>query len=383
MNKKEKRKKIGILTLHGYVNYGNRLQAYATQEVIKKLGFDAHILIIKDVSSYKDKVIKLTNKLFKASLKETCIKALNKIKEKIVFFINRNFIKEREKVFKNFSKKYLSEVYYYNTKESLKNLSENYDFFITGSDQVWNPFCTNSLYFLDFTNKAKRIAYAPSFGISNIPNKYIDIYKNWLLGMKNISVREIIGSQIIHNLIGKDAIVLIDPTLMLTKKQWLSVSKKSINKPKNGYILIYFLGAKTKKVNNKQIEKIIKYSNLEVINIADLKDKKSYKIGPDEFIDYINSASLVLSDSFHGIIFSILMETPFIAFERIERMQNLKSMFSRIGTLLKKFKLESRQISNIKSSYQIFNYDFKHILPILEDERNKAINYLKNAFNIV
>jgi hypothetical protein len=378
----EKNKRVGILTLNGYHNYGNRLQAYATQQVVRSLGFDAHILIIKDISSNKGKINKLIIKLSKTSLKEICIKILNKIREKIIFFINRDIIEERVKIFRNFSKKHLLEVCYYNTKESLKNLSNNYDFFITGSDQVWNPFYTNSLYFLDFTNKSKRIAYAPSFGVSSVPCEYNDLYKDWLSGMKNISVRESTGSKIIHNLIGKDVVILIDPTLMLTKQQWLSISKKDIRKPENGYVLIYFLGKKTKKINQRQIEKIGKFLNLEIVTIADLNNKGRYKVRPDEFIDYINSASLVLTDSFHGVVFSILMRTPFIAFERIELRRNSRSMFSRIETLLKKFKLESRKARNIKLDHQIFDCNFAHISPILEKEKEKTINYLKNAFNI-
>jgi len=382
MNKKIK--KVGILTLPGYFNYGNRLQAYATQEVIKNLGFDPYILVIKNIfskpkNSKINNILKLIIKLRKIPIKEICPRALNKIKRIIFLYINKRIIKEREQIFKDFSKIYLKEIFYNNTKKSLKNLSNNYDFFITGSDQVWNPFWTNSLYFLSFTNKDKRIAYASSFGVSNIPNKYINFYKNRLSEMKNISVRETMGSQIVHNLIGKEVVVLIDPTLMLTKKEWLSISKKDIKKPKNDYVLIYFLGEKTKKENKKQIKKIIKYSNLEVINIADLNDKERYKIGPDEFIDYINSASLVLTDSYHGVIFSILMETPFVVFERAERAKNSKSMFSRIETLLQKFKLESRKAANIKLDHQIFDCNFSHIPPILEYERNKAINYLKSA----
>jgi len=385
----EKIKKVGILTLNGYFNYGNRLQAYATQQVIRSLGFNAHIIIIKDISSNKDKINRfkgkinrLRIKLFRASLKETYMKILNKIRGKIIFSMNRNIIEERVKIFRNFSKKYLSEICYYNTEESLKNLSNNYDFFITGSDQVWNPFWTNSLYFLDFANESKRIAYAPSFGISSLPYEYNNLYRNWLSGMKNISVREFTGSKIIYNLIGRDVVILIDPTLMLTKQQWLSISRRDIRKPENGYILIYFLGEKTKKINQKQIKKIVKFSNLEVVNIADLNNKERYKIGPDEFIDYINSASLVLTDSFHGVAFSILMGTPFIAFERIELRRDSRSMFSRIETLLKKFKLESRKTRNIKLDHQIFNCNFTHISPILEKERKKTINYLENAFNI-
>jgi exopolysaccharide biosynthesis predicted pyruvyltransferase EpsI len=382
MNKKIK--KVGILTLPGYFNYGNRLQAYATQEVIKSLGFDPYILIIEYIfpelkNSKINNILKLIMKSRKIPIKEVCPRVLNKIKRTIFLYINKRIIKEREEIFKNFSKIYLKEIFYNNTKESLKNLSNNYDFFITGSDQVWNPFCTNSFYFLSFTNKNKRIAYAPSFGVSNIPNKYINFYKNWLSKMKKISVRETTGSQIVYNLIRQNVIVLIDPTLMLTKKQWLSISKRNIKRPEKDYILIYFLGEKTKQKYKKQIKKITEYSSLEIVNITDLRNKETYKISPNEFIDYVNSASLVLTDSFHGVIFSILMKVPFIAFPRIESTKDSKSMFSRIENLLQKFKLESRKINNIELDNQIFDCNFLHIPPILEYERNKAINYLRSA----
>ncbi|MDD5638817.1 MAG: polysaccharide pyruvyl transferase family protein [Candidatus Pacebacteria bacterium] len=387
MQGKEKIKKVGILTLPGYFNYGNRLQAYAAEEVIKNLGFDSHILVIENIfskpkNSKKNNILKLIIKLRKIPIKEICPRALNKIKRTIFLYINKGIIKEREEIFKDFSKTYLKEVFYNDTKKSLKNLSNNYDFFITGSDQVWNPFWTNSLYFLSFTNKDKRIAYAASFGVSDIPRRYNNLYKNWLSGMKNISVRETAGSQIVYNSIGKEVPVLIDPTLMLTKKQWFSISKRDTKRPEKNYILIYFLGEKTRQKYKKQIKKIIKYSNLEVVSIADLKDKERYKISPNEFIDYINSASLVLTDSYHGVIFSILMETPFIVFERTEGVKNSKSMFSRIETLLQKFKLESRKINGIELNNQIFDCDFSHVLPILKNEREKAIEYLKNALNI-
>ncbi len=373
---KEKSKKVGIITLHGYSNYGNRLQAYATQKVIKTLGFDAHILIIKNISN-ENRIINGIIKLSKVSIKEIYGKIFDKINRKITYFIAKNSIKKREKMFKDFSKKHLVEIYCRNTKNSLKCLSDRYDFFITGSDQVWNPLCTNSFCFLEFTDKNKRIAYAPSFGVSDIPDKQIESFRYWLSGMKNISVREATGRIIVKKIIGKDVIVLIDPTLMLSREEWLSVSKEVHDKPQNGYILTYFLGKLSKK-NKSQIKRVAAKKGLRIINMNDSKNKKVYETGPSEFIDYVDSASILFTDSFHGVIFSILLKTPFVVFER---NGSSKSMFSRIDMLLKIFKLEHRNEDNLILDDKIFDIDFSHIPFILEFERKKAINYLKNSLN--
>ncbi|MEH7484920.1 polysaccharide pyruvyl transferase family protein, partial [Neobacillus drentensis] len=107
----------------------------------------------------------------------------------------------------------------------------------------------------------------------------------------------------------------------------------------------------------------------------------TYAIGPDEFIYYINSASLFCTDSFHGAVFSILLEKPFIVFERGSNKTST-SMSSRIDTLLSTFKLESRLAKNIDINDEILKVDFTHVQPILKRERNKALNYLIGAFDI-
>ncbi len=376
-------RKVGVITLHGYYNYGNRLQNYAVQEVIKELGFNVETVVIKNMPSKNNTINKIINKIskvFRMPFKEIYKKVYNKIGKKINHYINKNSIDERTKIFKDFSKKYLSEKYYYNSNNALEGLSNEYDFFITGSDQVWNPLYINKspIYFLTFAKQNKRISYAPSFGRTDIPEEHKENFRVWLSEMKTLSVREEAGAKIIKELTGRDATVLIDPTLMLSKEKWLSVSKESLSKPKGKYILTYFLGGISKE-NELHIREIANNYNMQLINLVDLKDKERYKTGPSEFLDYINSASLFFTDSFHGVVFSILMETPFVVYERISKSA---SMYSRIETLLNTFNLRSREACNIKNNEQLFNMDFSHINPILELERKKAMDYLKEALNV-
>lgn len=371
-------KKVGIITINDYQNYGNRLQNYATQEVIKSLGFSVETIVNEPnkiiPTRKKYEFIKHINKLKNKPYEEIFSKVNDKISKKLF----KSYTLQRIEVFKEFTKSHLLETNYTISEGNIPSkLSSEFDYFITGSDQVWNPHFRNgsSVDFLNFAPKEKRIAYAPSFGIAEIPGDYIINYKKWLSEMHRLSVREKAGAKIIKDLTGRDAQVMVDPTLMLSKEKWLSISSSPKNKPSQPYLLTYFLGNKTKKLR-AEICNIAKEKNLKIINLVDISDKGTYIGGPSEFIDLINSASVFCTDSFHGVIFSMLMETPFVVFERAG---SLPSMNSRIETLLSTFKLESRLSKNIKNNDQVFNIDYSHIGPILENERNKALVYLKEA----
>ncbi len=226
-----------------------------------------------------------------------------------------------------------------------------------------------------------RVAYAASFGVSKIPNEYRGLYKKWLSEMHRISVREEAGAKIVKELTGRDAVVLVDPTMMLSKEKWISLGKSADAKPAEKYLLTYFLGQKTKATKLK-IKEIANAYGLTIVNLADNKDPKRYIADPAEFIDYINSASLVCTDSFHGVVFSILMETPFIAFKRYELGGTAPSIYSRIDTLLRTFRFEDRKAENVANLGKVLDVDFSHVVPILASERKKAIDYLKEALNV-
>ena len=370
-------KKIGIITLNGYFNYGNRLQNYALQEVLKELGFEVETIIKtkkqKD-SSNKRTVGKLKQKNLKELYKVAYRKALNSL-------YKSKLNEQRTQIFKDFSYTYIRETDFCISDNNIpEDLFQRYDYFVTGSDQVWNPTYkhNSSIEFLTFVPPEKRIAYAPSFGVSEIPEKDRENYTAWLSELAHISVREEAGAKIIKELTGREAPVLVDPTMLLTKEKWLSIAKAPDSKPKNDYLLTYFLG-EIPRDRRKRLNDIAKKNDLKIVNLAQIKDRKAYLSGPSEFIDYINNSSLFCTDSFHGAVFSVLLDTPFIVFNRED---DSPSMNSRIDTLLKKFKLESRSANFELSNTQIFDVDYSHTIPILEKERAKSLNYLKNALSI-
>lgn len=376
---KSKPKKIGIVTLPGYFNYGNRLQNYALQEILKQYSEEVETLVIPNISANSDGTKHYMKKLFSQPLSKTSKTFASKIKGKIRYLTNKDILVERERRFKEFSQNYIKERHF-STLYEINETSDEFDFVVTGSDQVWNPnFIKNmeQYYFLQFVEKEKRIAYAPSFGISEIPEEVRQQYKEWLSSIPYISVREKEGAKIIKQLIGRDVPVLVDPTLLLNKEEWLKISKEHKNKPKSKYLISYFWG-KIPKERKALIKRIAKKYNLQIVNIASLTDKRTYTADPSEFIDYINSASLVLTDSYHGSIFSILMETPFFIFERIGG----PSMYSRIRTLLEMTKLKNREEKDIDLNRNLLEMDFSHVQNILNEERKKSFDFLKKAMRI-
>ncbi|MDK2897350.1 MAG: hypothetical protein PWP04_1470 [Candidatus Atribacteria bacterium] len=378
-------KKVAIVTLIGYYNYGNRLQNYATQEVIKDLGYEVQTIIYyKRVEARKEALNVAIKRKMTSFLNKTNKQRYYTLKNKLIHILYKDLIYKRRRAFKLFTQTNISETDIIYDDYIFNNLAEDYDFFVTGSDQVWHPFIGDKpLYFLTFAPKGKRIAYAPSFGVAELPESCLEDYKKYISEIPYLSVREQSGADIIKKLTGREAIVLVDPTLMLTKEKWMSISKPAVHKPSRRYLLTYFLGELSNDAK-KLIKTIAAHRNLEVVQLATFKDKKRFTADPAEFIDYVNSSDIVLTDSFHGTLFSILFEKPFIVFNRIGIGP---SIVSRIETLLSKFKLESRRWQSMKGKNMddlmndLFEIDFSHVPSILEAERKKALGFLKMALN--
>ena len=371
-------KKAAILTITDYVNYGNRLQNYAAQELLKS--YDLEVQSIANVAIPEKKTELPINQRIKNALKLSPLTLLYKATGKINDRINRKKYLAgqiaKEKSFREYSLKYMQETdFVINRYNFPHDLGERYDYFFVGSDQIWNPNIRygSPLDFLTFAPREKRIALSPSFGVSTIPDEFTECYSEWLSEMNFLSVREQAGADLIKKLSGCEAPVLVDPTLMLTKEQWLAVSETGRKKPAKAYLLTYFIGALSAK-RKRILNEIAALKELEIVQLASLDDIERYDANPGEFVDYINSASIVCTDSFHAIIFSIQMEKPFVVFDREGKSA---PMSSRIETLLAKFNFESRKYSTLQKSTDIFRIDFSHVPEILKKERSKVNDYLK------
>lgn len=355
--------KIGIITITQGENYGNRLQNYAVQYILNNKNINAETLI--NMGDSKQTIIKDIKRIIKNILKRT------------LFRKKYNLLLNREKSFKYFNKHYINFSKYRISNTYIPNeIIKKYDTFLCGSDQIWNPnYKENSrVNFLGFVNEKKTIAYAPSFGSSNIPNERKKELSTWLNNIDYLSVREDEGKKIIEKLTDrKDTEILIDPTMMLTAEEWDKISKKPEQLKNDRYILNYFLGELSEK-RKKEIERIAKENNCEIINILD-KNNPFYQTGPSEFLYLEKNAFLICTDSFHSCIFAIIYNRPFIVFSRED---NTVSMNSRIETLLNKFKLNDRKFKE-EISEVLLEHDYEETYKILGQEKDKANNFLSRA----
>lgn len=366
-------KRIGISTITDYNNYGNRLQNYGLQEVLRNLNLEVTTIVNTTHLNKKSRI----NYLMRNSPIETFLNIRSRLTK--TNSPTKKYNKNRYKKFIEFTEENIKETDYSISELSIPQvLTTEFDFFVVGSDQVWNPYFRSgsSIDFLVYAPKEKRIAYAASFGIDEIPYRYKYNYKKWLSDMHKISVREESGAKIVEHLTGNKPPVLADPTLLLTKEKWLTVSKRASNRPEQPYLLTYFLGGPTDRTR-RRLEKLANENQMTVINLGDITQKETYETGPSEFLDYINNASAFFTDSFHGVVFSIIFQTPFIVFER---QSSGPSMYSRIETILDNFDMRDREANGFDKD--VFSMDFSGTHEVLEREYNKSINYLKEALRI-
>lgn len=378
VRKEDKRMKVGIVTIVDYKNYGNRLQNYALQEVLKSLDTDVETIVNIPYNSQKN--LPLLSRYWNRIIELGISGNVDRIKEKLKGEPKEKLLKKKKQAFREFTNEWIDETDFKVDPLNIpENLGELYDYFVTGSDQVWNPNYRNgsAFDFLTFAPKRKRIAYAPSFGVSNIPDAYKEKYTKWLSEMNALSVREDAGAALINRLTGRDVPVHVDPTVLLTKEKWETFAKQSSVRPEKKYLLTYYLG----KISNDKkqlIDDLAIENDLEIVNLSSYRDEKYYDIRPDEFVDMIQHADIFLTDSFHGAVFSILLETPFVIFNRVSKVP---SMNSRIDTLLDKFQLSNRKYGFLEKE-ELFDIDFSHVPNILEEERIKSLTYLRQALSI-
>lgn len=369
-------KKIGTITFHSSYNYGSNLQAYALQEYIKKISnkpIDYKIINLRT---------NIQKEMYKNIYEKSGIK--NNIK-KVLFFNYKNQLEKKQKNFENFIQNKLQITKEYSNYEELMNEKFDFDYYISGSDQLWNLNARDFDWanYLEFVKNGKKISYAASFGPAKQRwnKEQQKRVKDDLLKYDCISVREQGSYENVNKLTKLKPEIHVDPTMLLDKEDWIKLigTKQIIN---HDYILLYDLSGK--KENIELAKKISKKLNLPIVitKYMNMKThfssfKKHYECGPIEFLNLINNAKLVLSSSFHGNVFSVILNKPFFAL-------NGKNDF-RIRTMLEKLDLMDRSITQNeleKKCKDAFKIDFKNAEKLLKNERKKSEEYLKEALDI-
>lgn len=384
--------KIGIVTYVRCDNYGAELQAFALQYKLNQLGYDAEVINMekreKDMATSLSSIVPAIVNRFKLKgwkapyfIGKLCIDVLER---KIAAYRNKRKIADKHQLFVSFFDDNIRHSAKYYSLDDIRVATDlKYDVYIAGSDQIWNYMHTDYLdvYFLEFTKKfhSRRISYAACISVPDLPKGKVDEYKKLISNIQYLSVREIFGAQLIKKYTGRDATVVLDPTLLVTPAEW---SDKIAKYPVVGkkYILIYTLSG------SKYIHRLAKYIaeqlGCAIVNIKSNFRKEPedgtihlYNLGPSEWVGLMMKASYVVTDSFHGTAFSINFNIPFTTLVNPNGNTN-----TRVLSILEITHLKERIIYDDSNALpSSLDINFSPVNSIIEEWRNKSLNFLINS----
>lgn len=386
-------KKIGLVLAYSenHNNYGTSLQGYATIKKIKQFGFDVEVIRYKKYLSFFEKAM-LVYYMFRTKSTQTSIRT---VVEKINKKLHKDYacnIQIRTEAVNKYKEQFIKP--YFVNYDGYLNLSEGarkYDAVLVGSDQVWTPLSLYGKYYnlLFVPDYVKKISYASSFGVSVIPKFQKKETALYLSRINYLSVREDKAKEIVE-LLGSNAEVVVDPTLLFSKEDWKS---EIVNTPfdcKKKYIFCYFLGTNMdcRSVANKLARetrlKIVAVKHMDEYVKADetFGDYEPYDVSPNDFLNYILHADYVLTDSFHCSVFSILFEKKFMSFYRFSN-NDKNSRNSRIDSLLNLTGLKTHLYdgSNLNNIYEVVDWGIVH--QTIDFARSFSIDFLKKALDTI
>jgi len=376
--------KTGILTFHYAHHYGAQLQAYALMRAIGLLGADCEIINYVRADNIE------ASSLFRKGLSPRSVLS------NLDTLMHYSKFRKRHERFNSFMRNEmkLSEKFYGSYEELVKD-PPVYDIYVCGSDQIWNPLIFSEknydpAFFAEFAPGGRRVSYAPSFGISSIPEDKREQLAQMLAKFDHLSVREKQGEKIIREITGRDAVTVLDPTLLLTGDQWGSLAVPPVNS--EPYILCYFITDARK--YGQYVEAVSERYRLPVVSLCGSRrtvpqtSRKVLDAGPAEFLGLFKSASVVCTDSFHGTVFSINFKKEFYSFDSSN--DPVKAVNSRQHNILDMTGLGTRLYSLADGidgfrgliGREAVAIDYTQADKILQRKREESFLYLKEALGL-
>jgi len=367
---------IGIITIHKIHNYGSVLQAYALQHVCEEMGFKVEII---DYNFPNE---------FHADNKYKTQGDTQPNEPKWIKMLFAKALMRQHKGIDSFVKKYQHlSCKSYSSPEDLKAQVPTYDIYITGSDQLWNPrFCNGDpAFMLHFApDNALKISYAASVGANAIPEELNPRYMELLSRYAHIAVRENSGRRVIKDIIGKEAEVVFDPTLLLNRDEWNRIAAPN-RQFKKKYILCYYLNYTFNSFPyvDQLADYMQKQTGYEIVRVSRPPHKlftphTHYRVGatPEEFLALVRDSEMVLTTSFHGTAFAVNYGKPVFSV-----VKDRNASDSRQISLMENLGLD-RQIISITDAFpthERFIYNVEEEQKQLQALRQQSMRYLKYA----
>lgn len=367
-------KKIRVVTFHGSHNHGSMLQTYALQTFIKGLSNQIDYKVI----NYRTSNQKKFYNIYKPS------SSLKNIIKNILAFKYESKLKNKYEKYENFLRTYIFLTEEYGEMEDLSKVK--IDYLISGSDQLWNVRAKDFdwVYLGEFASEIKKLSYAASLGplLINWEEYNKSKYETLLNQYQAISVREENSKKMLAETFNHTPEIHIDPTLLISADEWRKLTKGIEVAENEEYIFFYYL--ETTKEILRMVRKISKQTGLKVV-IAKYCGKvdyinsfiKKYDTGPKEFLSLIDNAKFVISSSFHGTVFSIIFNKPFLA---VNGMND-----NRISNLLTLLQLENKEVNldnYVDRVNTVYDIDFKYANKQIEIERGRSRKYLERELEL-
>lgn len=368
---------VNIITCHDVYNYGASLQAYALSSFIEGMGHEVKIIDYKpDYLShhYEFGYVEESNRFYPICQKYKIVKLLYGIRLIPITYATWRRIKPFDK----FKSNKLKCTKRYSSLDDLRNNPPNADIYIAGSDQIWNcnlPNGKDEAFFLGFGSPKRKISYAASFAMKSIPDCYKEMLSKYLRNLDSISVREKSAVPLVEDL-GFVAKAVVDPVYLLDKRDWEIFAG---NQPlvKGKYILVYNLNHGNTQAIKDEAIKLSAIHNATIVAIDSsfkirFSNKNIHDAGPVEFVNLIKYAEVVVTDSFHGMSFSLIMQRPFSVWHKHNDSSRIYDMLN---------DLDANHCFN--SSITGNSYDWNHIADKINLLRGTGKNFLESNINIV
>lgn len=370
--------KLALLSFHTAANYGASLQAYALQKFLQDKGYDCEYINYVNDSRARE-----------YSMSWHIIDSLRRgqWKSAVAYLLGSPFLNLRKYRFNKFYSQYLRKTEkIYRTSAEAEELNGRYDKFIVGSDQVWNPACNgdDAAFLLNFVHDdERRVSYSSSFGLAKIDEQRQSVYRDNLTRFASIAVREQIGVELVRQLTGREAKLVIDPVLLLSKEQWDSL----LDGKHEAAPFVFSYTNQERQVQqfnalihqshfgNMRHYKLSRYTSPK--DFLNPKVKVAYTMSPQDFLRYINEAQLVATASFHCTAMCILFNKPFVCF-----LTGDEGKDERLKTLLTTFGLLDRVYSERMTIEQVCApIDYNEVNKLLILKRHESAAYLDEAIS--
>lgn len=352
--------RTALLTVNVYDNYGNMLQKYALYRTLEKLAGFSEVLWHHSTKPFTPYDLEI-NRQLTGTVRLSAFRCV------------------RENKFKEFEDTYVRTRF---DLPYLEDVADDYDYFVVGSDQVWNPDLCVPGNFCEFAPPEKRIAYAASIAVPEIPPHLAGYFREKILEMPHVSIREREGVELVEKLTGRKVPQVVDPVFLLEADEWRKIAKPptwfSKKNYERGYVLTYFFTGKPP----EQVVDLAAKLGLPLINLLDWDNFHHYVTGIEEFLYLVDHATLFCTQSFHGTSFALILKRPFIVYKL--QLGRMVQRFSRFESLLELFGLSERATDvdlEIKPEDPL-QIDFSRRDEVLPVERERSLDFLKTALGL-